>query len=90
MSSFTLDTCKVDGIIERADNAMVTEKGDRSAACKVAEGSLVPLRQAILDVVERGVDKNACVIPSPRLDPYRLMDKAVLREIFVGDSNCCS
>jgi hypothetical protein len=52
---------------------------------------LSTLEEAVLlDVVERGVDENACVIPSPRLDPYRLMDKAVLREIFVGDSNCCS
>jgi len=40
-------------------------------------------------MVECGIDKNARVIPSPGLDPYRLMDKAVLREIFVGDSNCC-
>lgn len=69
---------------------MVTEKADRSAACKLAGRNSVPLRQAVLDMVERGVDKNACVIPSPGLDSYRLMDEAVLREIFVGNSDCYS
>jgi hypothetical protein len=44
MSGFTLDTGKVDGIIKCADDAMVTERADRSVACKLAEGSSVPLR----------------------------------------------
>jgi hypothetical protein len=78
MSGLALDTGEVDGVIKCADHAMVTRDVDRSATWKLVEGRSVPLRQAVFDMVERGVDKNACVIPSPRLDPNCLMNKAVL------------
>lgn len=65
MSSLTLDTGEVDRVIECANYPMVTGNADRSVTRKLAEGSSVPLRQAVLDMVERGVDKNACVVPCP-------------------------
>lgn len=45
----------------------------------------VPLREAVLDVVERRVDEHAGVIPSTGLDTDGLMNECVLREVLVRD-----
>lgn len=47
----------------------------------------VPLREAVFDVVERGVDKDTGVVPSTRLDADSLMDERVLREALVRDGD---
>jgi len=47
----------------------------------------IPLGQAVLDVVEGGVDKHARVVPSAGLDANRLVDKAALGEVLVRDGD---
>ena len=46
-----------------------------------------PLRKAVLDVIEGGVDEDAGIVPSTRLDANRLVDEGMLREVLVRDRN---
>jgi len=40
-------------------------------------------------VVEGGVDEDTAIVPSGRLDPDRLVDRASLSESLVGDGDGC-
>lgn len=40
-------------------------------------------------MVESRIDEDACIIPCARLDANRLVNKSVLREVFVGNGDGC-
>ena len=46
---------------------------------------VVPVCDCVLDVVRGRVDKDARIVPRPRLDPGVLVDRTELLELPVGD-----
>ena len=62
MDCLALDASQVDGVVEGADDAVITEKTDQpSSGTRRASG--IPLSEAVLDVVERRVDEDTGVVP---------------------------
>lgn len=63
------------------------ELGNVKRLVECAYNAVVALRQGVLDVVERGVDKNASVVPATALDADRLMDHGELLQLLVGNND---
>ena len=56
-----------------------------SKCVEFAIADYTPLGKAVFDVIEGGVDEDAGIVPSTRLDSNGFMDQARLREVPVGD-----
>ena len=54
---------------------------------RFAIADYTPLGKAVSDVIEGGVDEDAGIVPSTRLDANRLVDEGMLREVLVRDRN---
>lgn len=52
-----------------------------------SETSDIPLRKAVLYVIDSGIDEDACVVPSSRFDPNCCVNQATLREGLIGDGD---
>ena len=52
---------------------------------RFAIADYTPLGKAVFDVIEGGVDEDAGIVPSTRLDANRLVDEGMLREVLVRD-----
>ena len=89
MNRLALDPGEVYRVVKGADDAVV------SAWSKVKRGTVprcrrrvnIPLRKAVLDVVEGRINKDTRVIPSARLDADGFVDEGVLREVLICDGD---
>lgn len=77
VNCLSLDAGKVYGVVEGADHTMISVCIS-SVSIHITENVFIPLRQAILDVIERGIDKDPRVIPSSRFDTDGFVDQGVL------------
>lgn len=70
-------------IAVKAEDDVPKDLGDVHRDIKSANDPGVPIRQAVLDVVQRGVDEHALIIPGSRLDADRLMHRGSVAQLLV-------
>lgn len=87
MDCLALDTGQVDGVVEGADNTMITTRDSECETTISSNTCDIPLSEAVLDVVQGGVDEHAGVVPCAGLDANGFVDECVLGEVLVRDGD---
>lgn len=73
MNSLALDSGEIDRIVQSTDDTMITTTKSEKFTSEGSKGD-IPLREAILDVIQGGVQKDARIVPSTGLDADSLVD----------------
>lgn len=68
-------------------NGLTLDAGEVDRLLESLDDAVVTIWESVLDVVERGVDEDAAVVPSGRLDADGLVDQSAVAESLVRNGD---